>query len=60
MMNVARDWESISNKIKILFRVPAKNTQSTFILLQIMAQMEKFKNQTDKTTVGEWDESNNI
>ena len=30
MVNVARYWESISNKTKILFGAFAKKTQSTF------------------------------
>ena len=32
MMAVARNWESTSNKTKILFRILANKTQSTFVL----------------------------
>ena len=32
-MTVARYWGSISNKTKILFKVLAKKTQATFIIL---------------------------
>ena len=32
MMAVARNWESTSNKTKILFKILANKTQSTFVL----------------------------
>ena len=70
MMTVARYWEGISNKTKILFSVHPKNAISSYSLQHGSiynindGQDEKnvfvLENQTDKTTVVEWNEGLNI
>ena len=68
-MTVAGYWESVFNKTKVLFRVLAKETQTTFILDSgnnckmnygpTQKNVLCLKHQTEKTPVEEWNESMN-
>ena len=70
MMAVPRYWESISNKTKILFSLPAKKAQLSFILdnmvvptLWVIAVIKMtlyLKKQAGETAVVERNEGMNI